>query len=1217
MTSTSPGVGTRAGASRLSRADALRAYFELGPEAVAGPARVLGWTWVEPKSEAEPEPESSRAEVPTVPVQGRDISPAKEPIPPLTFWRPVSREYPDPEKLGKVEQEEEVIELVRPTDVRSSGPPPETPPIVPEARLRRCLDEALKTPRASHEIDVDALVEQIARGESLGAFPHRTGLTQARLVLVLDPSPRLIPFWDDLLHLALALHRRLGSSRIRRLPPPTAGARASAAFLDFAPDEVVLALSDLGFYGSAEDRQRWVRYGRRLRAAGATLCALVPCPAWRWKGPGARLWRAIDWSLPEGPGQRQRPAPLRGVPVGDPAEALLRLLAPAVRVEPGLLRVVRRLLGAAADLGTEADVWNHEAVDGSSSRSLEIDAKRRLDLDHFTPDGGWNPTLVAQVARAILDWHAPRADLVWASEVSHFRACGLSAEALGMDRVAKAERVLDRASRSLVASGPATDRSSRALAAFWSREIARTPAALKDDPGFRTILERVIRWQRKFDPQAPLPAGMTPGMIEDPPLDLPIQRLGIWQWDDRLRIGLREAGNPGSLLVELTARGPRLTFGDGRSAATEVRLDGKAVEIEGPPQEGVMEIVTDQEAIRLETWTLPTWASSAGRDGFGLWAAFEVAGVEQRMRWIPPGRFLMGSPEEEEGRDEDEGPRHLAVLTEGFWLAEAPCAQELWQAVMGENPSRFKSSDRPVEQVSWEDCQLFIDQLNFSIRDLELDLPSETEWEYACRAGTETGTWRGDLEILGLNNAPMLDEIAWYGGNSGRAFDLKDGFDTSDFSEKQYEDSVAGTRKLGQKPPNSWGLQDMLGNVFEWCWDWWGDYSASVEADSEGPGGGSLRVIRGGSWYSDARDVRAAYRLGYSPGSRNFGVGFRLSRGPQVRGAAGPARGSAFLSGARRRRTRAWVERLGWAVDGGVDEYGRWATLEVKGVIHRLRWIYPGRFLMGSPESEQGHYEYEGPQHEVTLTKGFWLGQVPCTQALWQAVMGKNPSRFPSPNRPVEQVSWEDCQEFFERLQELVPAFPGRLPTEAQWEYACRAGTTVATWVGDLQILGERNAPRLDQLGWYGGNSGVDFDLENGYDSSEWGEKQYAHTLAGTREVGLKSPNPWGLYDMLGNVFEWCEDSWDVQAKYSGDSRVDPVGTAGSYRVIRGGSWFSYARFVRAAYRGGISPGYRHFDVGFRLSRGPQEPVRAEPAEDSSWAEPRGEGGAEGRGEKS
>ena len=282
---------------------------------------------------------------------------------------------------------------------------------------------------------------------------------------------------------------------------------------------------------------------------------------------------------------------------------------------------------------------------------------------------------------------------------------------------------------------------------------------------------------------------------------------------------------------------------------------------------------------------VPPWARGWGQDRYGVFVEIRVGTVKQRMRWIPPGKFQMGSPESEDGRYGHEGPRHEVELTEGFWLADTLCTQELWQEVMGENPSRFQSARRPVEQVSWDDCQTFLEKWNARQPDLELRLPTEAQWEHACRAGTQTATWLGDLEILGTCDAPALDEIAWYSGNSGVGFDLDDGADSSKWPEKQYPHEMAGTREVKLKASNLWGLYDMLGNAWEWCSDYWADrYPEGSRIDPGGPERGAERVIRGGSWYVNARSVRAAYRDGCPPGDRLVYLGFRLARG-QGRGA--------------------------------------------------------------------------------------------------------------------------------------------------------------------------------------------------------------------------------------------------------------------------------------------------------------------------------------------
>jgi formylglycine-generating enzyme required for sulfatase activity len=238
-----------------------------------------------------------------------------------------------------------------------------------------------------------------------------------------------------------------------------------------------------------------------------------------------------------------------------------------------------------------------------------------------------------------------------------------------------------------------------------------------------------------------------------------------------------------------------------------------------------------------------SWASARGEDEHGAFACFEVGGVEQRMRWIAPGRFMMGSPESEEGRDDDEGPQHEVTLTKGYWLADTPCTQAMWQAVMGSNPSRFQGPRRPVDQVSWDDMHRFLEQLNNQVAGLGAGLPSEAQWEHACRAGTKTATYA------------ELDEVAWYDKNSN-----------------------GETHDVERKRPNAWGLHDMLGNVYEWCKDGLYDYTDQPETDPIGPRG-PRRVFRGGSWYSSARRVRAAYRGWFAPGFRDGLIGFRLVRG--------------------------------------------------------------------------------------------------------------------------------------------------------------------------------------------------------------------------------------------------------------------------------------------------------------------------------------------------
>jgi formylglycine-generating enzyme required for sulfatase activity len=257
-----------------------------------------------------------------------------------------------------------------------------------------------------------------------------------------------------------------------------------------------------------------------------------------------------------------------------------------------------------------------------------------------------------------------------------------------------------------------------------------------------------------------------------------------------------------------------------------------------------------------------------------------------------------------------------------------------------------------------------------------------------------------------------------------------------------------------------------------------------------------------------------------------------------------------FLDEAQFRAMRAegfYPRRVGRALT--IDTHGIRIEVELAGVAHVFRWIWPGRFLMGSPPEERGRYENE-VQYEVILTRGFWLAETACTQPLWQTVMGDNPSLSKGGSRPVKNLSWNNVQEFIARLKEAIPGLGARLPTEAEWEYACRANTVTAYSFGD------------------------DFDptLANNGDA--------------TVQVRSLPSNPWDLYEMHGNVWEWCQDWY---GEHPAGPVVDPEGPEqGAWRVLRGGGWIADGRRLRSAYRDHVDPGSRNHDFGFRLARGPE-----------------------------
>ena len=256
------------------------------------------------------------------------------------------------------------------------------------------------------------------------------------------------------------------------------------------------------------------------------------------------------------------------------------------------------------------------------------------------------------------------------------------------------------------------------------------------------------------------------------------------------------------------------------------------------------------------------------------------------------------------------------------------------------------------------------------------------------------------------------------------------------------------------------------------------------------------------------------------------------------------------------------VSNAGIAVYNSDEATTNRPTRTVPGLGLELVKIEPGTFMMGSP----GHNSDEGPPTRVTISKGFSMSKYEVTQGQYEAVMGANPSRFKGNlNLPVENVSWVDATNFCAKLTEqerqagrLPDGYVYRLPTEAEWEYACRAGTTTRFSYGD-----DPEYVELGEYAWYDENS-----------SSR------------THPVGQKKPNPWGLYDMHGNVWEWCLD-W-YSGSYPGGSVTDPKGpSSGSFRVIRGGSWYVSARFCRSAIRDWFVPSLRHSRLGFRVVLAP------------------------------
>ena len=1061
-----------------------------------------------------------------------------------------------------------------------------------EPRMRWDLASSASTGR----IDLGKTITRLSRAEILHSLPRRRRRSWGSEVqVIVDRSTAMTPYWQDQVTLCAELERLFPRDAVHyadyregyREPVMSGEHGGKCGYRLPAAGSVVIVLGDLGLLASADERTKWRRLGQHLRQHQCRALALVPTEARLATSGLQRYWRVIPW-------ERGVASRIDSTVLDGQVKRLLVLISPATRIDRGFLRQIRRLIGA--DAAAEAAVWRHPALVGKSSVAATLDPKRLHELRARFEDE--NEVTRKAVLTLLRQWRIHLPPEIWYEEIVSLKSAS--------QRLLPRPDEVDHAYTFFKDAGQRVyDGNEIRGLSKWFRDVEqRLPDGVWHNPKLKTALHRVWAYAHRHEPDAEPPPGYEPRFSRQP-ADRPVRCYQLYQSEDQLHIieapplaGQASEAGRGSWLGQLISRSGEIALLPLESKRDDFWLSGQA----------------------------PAWSSDWGEDEYGRWVEFSLdydgVAVMQRMRWIAPGTFLMGSPEDEMERWDEEGPQHEVTLTEGYWLFDTTVTQALWRLVMNHNPSRFQDPERPVENVSWHDCHEFIEKLDALNPELGLTLPSEAQWEYACRAGSRTPFTFGHR---------ITPELANYNGNYPYAGDERGLYRTQTVAAKSFL-------------PNAWGLYQMHGNVDEWCLDGKRDYGFESVMDPLGPTEeGVGRVVRGGSWSDDARVVRAAFRVVVRPGSRAGPVGIRCAR---VGAGAEPVEPWRRWSGTRRPATdRAggarrvvlshgagsvqlpWPKRTDfalrsdsselifrqlnkpqWAPIIGRDRFGLWACIELEGkndpIRQRLRWIPPGRFMMGSPEREHGglakeDYESgwfaaEGPQHPVIISRGFWLFDTPVTQALWELVMGSNPSEFKSPRRPVESVSWKDADEFIQTLNGRIPGLKLTLPTEAQWEYACRANVETSTYNGELEIVGESNGPLLDEIAWYGGNSGVNFDLEDGHDTSTWQEKQYTHTRAGTREVALKRPNGWGFHDMLGNVWEWCRDG---QRTYDDKEEMDPLGSLdeGARRVVRGGSWCDRARRVRAAYRRADAPGSRSFNFGFRCAR-VQESAGAEPS---------------------
>ena len=509
---------------------------------------------------------------------------------------------------------------------------------------------------------------------------------------------------------------------------------------------------------------------------------------------------------------------------------------------------------------------------------------------------------------------------------------------------------------------------------------------------------------------------------------------------------------------------------------------------------------------------------------------------------IPPGEFLMGSPDSDQVAQLTEKPAHRVRIAQPFYLGSSEVTQGEWEKVMGSRSKPWswnfyvkdkEALDFPATFLSREEARVFCDRL--SEQDgIRYRLPTEGEWEYACRAGTETRYSFG-------SNASDLGEYAWYQNNTTNKGDKR-------------------VHRVKQKKPNPWGLYDMHGNVWEWCADFLGKYTTDDLVDPRGDDSDQLRVWRGGSWDRSDGYCRSAFRY-ITRSRRDRGLGFRIAavaekgQGPareaKPTGPRKPSLATAPFDAAEAKRHQDY-----WAEATGVE------AMATNSIGMRLALIPAGEFMMGSPDSDRQAEDEETPQHRVRITKAFYLSIQEVTRGEWKRVMNTRPWSVSTksqegPDYPATYVSWQDAKLFCQRLsalpEERETGRAYRLPREAEWEYACRAGSLTVFCCGD-------DESRLGDYAWYCKNSEGKIHV-----------------------VRRKEPNAWGLYDMHGNAKEWCEDAYGHHY-YRQSPTNDPTGPlASKYRIRRGGCSASNSQSCRSANRDAILQSYREQGQGLRV----------------------------------
>ncbi|WP_446811473.1 formylglycine-generating enzyme family protein [Methylomonas sp. 2BW1-5-20] len=804
-------------------------------------------------------------------------------------------------------------------------------PLLPPCRLLPLLFNALNRPKSSHKLDTRQLVRRIARGQPLQKIQKsEQARWPQRLLIIVDASTNLEPYWADFVYWVGQLQALLGQEAVEaiRFDEESLGEPCSYAsrwpgkaeepwfvWQPPAVDVAVLIFSDLG----EGDSRRAVRWRRQLACLNNhTAPVLTLSPA------ASSDANTLDWLCPNPYNDQVTPRhPYRnGFKLDGRApdwEGILAWLSALPLVDAGLFRRLRQELNW-GDSALETAIWNHPEV-------------RHIGLGIRLQEA------VAEKYRLIYRQRlagSKGAETFWQCVTSHHHNAYAGLKHLESLNRCWLEDTEDPVMREYfqrlckTALDETTDIRHQALFQQQCRTVLDSRPKQLWQSSLGELLYPIYAAAHADRIRAgEWPAELEPGFQPERLAwligsDAPDSSLVAWNFvqigsQGELQCQQARDTNPDQrYLFQIVAPKflpPRLIHKAASTAIQQTLADGAKFSI---PENESVAIEAGNFRYRLDAIRKPTWASCIslsnadsraarlsvsiswvgrqfdnigwyvteqnkgcwslptpfGEDVYGLYADLTVNNVTQRFRWIEPGSYMMGSPPDEAERYDKE-TQHPVTLSQGFWLADTTVTQAFWLVLMGgDNPSYFQDSpEHPVEQVSWDDAQRFVETLNAEVSGLSAQLPSEAQWEYACRAGTTTPFSFGD------NISP---EQVNYDGNSPYA-GAKKGV---------YREKTVPVKSL---PANPWGLYEMHGNLWEWCQDVWqkdlGSAAAVDPLTRPDVDTGGARVLRGGSWRYDGRYVRSSIRNHYEPDYRRSYIGFRLALGqPELKpGRAGGA----------------------------------------------------------------------------------------------------------------------------------------------------------------------------------------------------------------------------------------------------------------------------------------------------------------------------------------